>query len=147
MPKKAAAAPVVVEVPAEPALVPDEKPVEKPKRTRAASAYNMLLGEFMKKISLEEAEKPKEDRIPRNERMAKAQAMYREWKELNPGKGAKPDLDTKEGKKAIADAIEAKLAAVEKPKPKPASDEKPAPKAKATKGKKKTVVVESSDDE
>ena len=46
----------------------------KPKRTRKPSAYNMLLGEFMRKIAQEEKE------IPRNERMAKAQSMYRDWK-------------------------------------------------------------------
>ena len=44
----------------------------KPKRTRKPSAYNMLLGEFMRKIAQEE------DKIPRNERMAKAQMMYKD---------------------------------------------------------------------
>lgn len=52
---------------------------EKPKRK--PSEYNIMVGEFMKKISLEENEKPKEDRIAPRERMAKAQLMYREWKE------------------------------------------------------------------
>jgi len=99
----------------------------------------------MKKISLEEADKAKDERIPRNERMARAQAMYREWKELNPGKATKPALETKEGKKAIADAIEAKIAAEKELEP--IEDKKPVAKAKATKGKKKSVVVESSDDE
>lgn len=61
----------------------EEKPVEKAKRTRKPSAYNMMLGEFMKKIALDEAEKPKEEQLARNKRMSKAQEMYREWKETH----------------------------------------------------------------
>ena len=57
---------------------------EKPKTKRKPSEYNIMMGEFMKKISLEESEKPKEERIPPKERMAKAQSMYREWKENRP---------------------------------------------------------------
>lgn len=57
----------------------DEAPA-KPKSTRKPSNYNLLLGEFMRKIALQEKEKPEEDRIPRGERMKAAQAMYREWK-------------------------------------------------------------------
>ncbi len=56
---------------------------EKEMRTRKPSAYNIMLGEFMKKISMEEAEKPKEDRIPGGDRMKMAQEMYREWKKTS----------------------------------------------------------------
>jgi len=52
--------------------VESEKP--KVKHARTPSQYNIMLGEFMKKIAIESKE------IPRNERMSKAQEMYREWK-------------------------------------------------------------------
>ena len=68
----AAAAEVIPEV--IPEVVAEPAAEVKPKRTRKPSAYNMLLGEFMRKIAQEEKE------IPRNERMAKAQSMYRDWK-------------------------------------------------------------------
>jgi hypothetical protein len=58
----------------------DDEKIEKPKRTRKPSVYNMLIGEFMKKIALEENDKDKESQIPRNERMKAAQTMYKEWK-------------------------------------------------------------------
>jgi hypothetical protein len=62
---------------------PKEPKAEKEKRTRKPSPYNIMLGEFMKKISMEEAEKPKEDRIPGGDRMKMAQEMYREWKKTS----------------------------------------------------------------
>jgi hypothetical protein len=64
---------------------------EKPKRVRKASAYNILIGEFMKKISLEEKDKPKEEQIPYTDRMKVAQVMYKEWKEAHPPPEVKTD--------------------------------------------------------
>jgi hypothetical protein len=82
-PKKAKAvkAEAVEEAPKAPeAKSAEPEPEPKLKRTRKPSTYNILLGEFIKKISLEENEKDKEDRLPRGDRMKKAQDMYREWK-------------------------------------------------------------------
>ena len=59
----------------------DEKKPDKIKRTRKPSNYNMLLGEFMKQVSVTENEKAnKEDRLSRGDRMKAAQQMYRDWK-------------------------------------------------------------------
>jgi hypothetical protein len=75
-----AVTPVADPIPVAVTPVADLIPVAEPgapvkaKRTRKPSAYNMLLGEFMRKIAQEE------DKLPRNERMAKAQSMYRDWK-------------------------------------------------------------------
>ena len=54
----------------------------KEKTTRKASMYNIKIGEFMKQIHLEENQKPKEERCPRQDRMRKAQEMYRTWKSM-----------------------------------------------------------------
>lgn len=58
----------------------DDKPKKEEKSKRKPSQYNVMLGEFMKKIALEEKDKAEDNRIPRGERMKKAQEMYREWK-------------------------------------------------------------------
>jgi hypothetical protein len=50
-----------------------EKRKFKLKEKRNPSAYNMLLGEYMRQIALKE-------RISRGDCMKKAQEMYREWK-------------------------------------------------------------------
>lgn len=52
-------------------------------KTKKLSAYNIKLGEFMKKISLEEKAKPKNERMSSSDRMKRAQQMYREWKSGN----------------------------------------------------------------
>lgn len=109
-----------------PVIVDEEKPAPKEKKTRTPSEYNLLLGEFMRKIAMDSKDLPEDQKVPRGERMKMAQKMYREWKEKK--NSAQPE------KQAEAE-----------PEPE-AKPEKKVPAKKAGKGK-KSVVVESSDAE
>jgi cell division septation protein DedD len=63
---------------------PAEDEVKKEKKHRKPSAYNIMIGEFMKKIAIDEKEKSEDDKIPKGGRMKRAQEMYREWKVAHP---------------------------------------------------------------
>ena len=59
---------------------PDEP---KKKYSRNPTQYNILVGEFLKKISLEDKDKNKSEKMNGTTRLKKAQEMYKQWKAQN----------------------------------------------------------------
>ena len=51
--------------------------IPKIKKTRTPSLYNKMLGEFMKQVSM----KDKENSLSQRDKMLRAQALYRSWKD------------------------------------------------------------------
>jgi hypothetical protein len=57
-------------------------PDNKKKYSRNPTQYNILVGEFLKKISIDD--KDKSEKMSGTSRLKKAQEMYRQWKIDNP---------------------------------------------------------------
>jgi hypothetical protein len=66
-----------------PAITPTTEEIDtKKKHSRNPTQYNILVGEFLKKISIDD--KNNNEKLSGSSRLKKAQEMYRQWKIDNP---------------------------------------------------------------